>query len=67
PPRAARRVELNAGGTAWRLPQDQTCRRAAAVPGSRTLAHRHMQAVKFNTDLQKSIQMVNHAEAGPNW
>ncbi|KAI4798494.1 hypothetical protein KUCAC02_022009, partial [Chaenocephalus aceratus] len=30
PPRAARRVELNAGGTAWRLPQDQTRRRAAA-------------------------------------
>lgn len=31
PPRAARRVVLNAGGTAWRFPQERTCRRSAAV------------------------------------
>lgn len=31
PPRAARSVVLNAGGTAWRLPQEQTCRLSAAV------------------------------------
>lgn len=31
PPRAARRVVLNAGGTAWRFPQEQTCRLSAAV------------------------------------
>lgn len=31
PPPAARRVVLNARGTAWRVPQEQTCRRCAAV------------------------------------
>lgn len=31
PPCAALRVALNAGETAWRLPQEQTCRRSAAV------------------------------------
>lgn len=31
PPRAAWRVVLNAGGTACRVPQEQTCRRSAAV------------------------------------
>lgn len=31
PPHAARRVVLNAGGTAWRVPQEQTCRLSAAV------------------------------------
>lgn len=31
PPRAARRVAPNTGGTAWRLPQEQTCRLHAAV------------------------------------
>lgn len=31
PPRAARRVAPNTGGTAWRLPQEQTCRLRAAV------------------------------------
>lgn len=31
PPRAARRMVLNAGGTAWRVPQEWTCRRSAAV------------------------------------
>lgn len=32
PPRAARCVAANTGGTAWRLPQEQTCRLRAAVP-----------------------------------
>lgn len=31
PPHAAQRVVLNAGGTAWRFPQEQTCRLSAAV------------------------------------
>lgn len=31
PPRASRRVAPNTGETAWRLPQEQTCRLRAAV------------------------------------
>lgn len=31
PPRAARCVVLNAAGTAWLFPEEQTCRLSAAV------------------------------------